>query len=76
MHENHMLQVVCLQAGSHTRAVTMKADRKISCPSLSVCFGSTQVVIRYDSGQGPVTALAITPEDCFLAGTASGALVS
>ncbi len=35
-----------------------------------------QVVIRYDSGQGPVTALAMTPEDCFLAGTASGALVA
>ena len=34
------------------------------------------MVIRYDSGQGPVTALAMTPEDCFLAGTASGALVA
>ena len=39
------------------------------------CAGD-QVVIRYDSGQGPVTALAMTPEDCFLAGTASGALVA
>ncbi len=34
------------------------------------------MVIRYDGGQGPVTALAMTPEDCFLAGTASGALVA
>lgn len=27
-----------------------------------------QVVLRYDSGRGPVTALAVSPEGCFLAG--------
>ena len=34
------------------------------------------MVIRYDGGQGAITALAVTPEDCFLAGTATGALVA
>lgn len=36
---------------------------------------SLQVVLRYDAGRGPLTALAITPEDCFLAGSAEGSLV-
>jgi WD40 repeat protein len=36
---------------------------------------SLQVVLRYDSGRGPVTALAVSPEGCFLAGTAEGSVV-
>ncbi|GAB4815481.1 hypothetical protein N2152v2_002527 [Parachlorella kessleri] len=36
---------------------------------------SLQVVLRYDAGRGPLTALAVTPEDCFLAGTAEGSVV-
>ena len=31
-----------------------------------------QVVLRYDAGRGPITALAITPEGCFLAGECGG----
>lgn len=31
-------------------------------------FCPLQVVLRYDSGRGPVTALAVSPEGCFLAG--------
>ena len=27
-----------------------------------------QVVLRYDAGRGPITALAVTPEECVLAG--------
>ena len=34
-----------------------------------------QAVLRYDSGRGPVTALALTPEGCVLAGTAEGSVV-
>lgn len=37
---------------------------------------SLQVVLKYEVGQGPVTALALTPEQCFLAGTATGALAA
>lgn len=36
---------------------------------------SLQVVLRYDAGRGPITSLAVTPEQCFLAGTAEGSLV-
>lgn len=39
----------------------------IICPPIGLCT-APQVVLRYDAGRGPVTALAVTPEECFLAG--------
>lgn len=35
-----------------------------------------QVVFAYDVNQGPITAIALTPEQCFLVGTATGALAA
>lgn len=32
--------------------------------------------MRYEVGQGAITSLALTPEQCFLAGTAGGALAA
>jgi hypothetical protein len=32
-------------------------------------------VLRFDGGRGGMTSLAVTPEDCFLAGCADGALL-
>lgn len=34
------------------------------------------MVLRFEVGQGPITALALTPEQCFLAGTSGGALAA
>ena len=34
-----------------------------------------QCVVRYEGGRGPITALAVTPEECVIAGTAGGALL-
>ena len=36
---------------------------------------SMQVVHRYDEGHGPITALAVTPEDCVLAGCHNGCML-
>lgn len=35
----------------------------------------TQVVHRFDENQGPITALAATPEDCILAGCHNGCML-
>lgn len=37
----------------------------LDCPRVPL-----QPVLRYDAGRGPITALALTPEGCFLAGEA------
>ena len=42
---------------------------------LIVCWMLAQLVIRYDGGRGPVTALSVTLEECVLAGTMNGALL-
>jgi uncharacterized membrane protein YgcG len=34
------------------------------------------VVLTYEVNQGPITAIALTPEQCFLVGTATGALAA
>lgn len=34
-----------------------------------------QVVLKYDAGRGPITALAVTAEDCILAGTQDGCMM-
>ena len=34
-----------------------------------------QVVLRYDAGRGPVTALTVTAEECILAGTFDGSML-
>lgn len=36
----------------------------------------TQVVLTYEVNQGPIMAIALTPEQCFLVGTATGALAA
>ncbi|KAK9824084.1 hypothetical protein WJX72_007613 [[Myrmecia] bisecta] len=36
---------------------------------------SLQVVLRYEGGRGPITSLAVTPEDCILGGTLDGCLL-
>ena len=35
-----------------------------------------QVVHRYDAGHAGITALAVTPEDCFLAGCQDGYMLA
>jgi hypothetical protein len=42
---------------------------------LSVPLSSVQLVLRYDGGHGAIGALTLSPEDCFLAGTADGSLL-
>ena len=34
------------------------------------------MVLTYEVNQGPITAIALTPEQCFLVGTATGALAA
>ncbi|KAK9837038.1 hypothetical protein WJX84_000368 [Apatococcus fuscideae] len=36
---------------------------------------SMEVVLKYDAGRGPITALAVTAEDCILAGTQDGCMM-
>ena len=34
-----------------------------------------QVVIKYETGKGPITAITVTEEECILAGTMDGSLL-
>lgn len=38
-------------------------------------WSAVQVVLRYDGGRGPITALGLVGEECILVGTAEGALL-
>ena len=38
-------------------------------------LAAMQVVLKYDAGRGPITALAVTAEDCILAGTQDGCMM-
>ncbi len=65
--QGNMKPMSCVPATSELPLTFLREPR----PALL----AVQVVLRYDAGRGPLTALAVTPEDCFLAGTAEGSVV-
>ena len=78
----HSLQVTFLAPPSPALVPTRLAGdtsriRPGSCLAFLLTLSGVvpQVVLRYDGGRGAITALALTPEDCIVAGTAEGSVV-
>ena len=70
----HSIQPPHASACAHAQCGWVLAVRRSCAPAPALPHmhalpsPAWQVVLRYDCGRGPVTALAVSPEGCFLAG--------